>query len=445
VGTGSATLKVSFNSWRGTLVASTTHVVPVLPRKAGIKEEPVASNLVASLVHPDRSASVWTVEFSPDGSKLFTAGYPSGIVQIWDLAQQKEVRRIDTPPGLRGTGAYALLTPDWKTLYVPVEKQSLHRSERKGKLVTQVAYTGSIRVWDIASGQEKTPLKLPVGTAPGNTKLSPSGRYLIWPERASYDTAGPRPSDVTRVQDLQSGLKWKLNTEASSYALAPDERTVVAGVIKTKTTQPSIKLLDLVNGKELARLELPHDDRYFSIGPISPDGKIVWVGFQSKPGAPFESWLLDAKTLALRGKLIGKAKPGVALWGGGIFNGDGTKLLMNGQGNVLIWSLATQRLESTIAFSAVAGQVRRPVLSPDGNLMAVAWMPPVDPEIAGDTNPDPQDLPQPRITLIDLAGKRPQRELVAPHGFLGGVAFSPDGKTLAFGSAGAVHLFDLTK
>jgi hypothetical protein len=35
--------------------------------------------------------------------------------------------------------------------------------------------------------------------------------------------------------------------------------------------------------------------------------------------------------------------------------------------------------------------------------------------------------------------------LIAPHGYVGGLAFSPDGKKLAFGGAGAVHLFDLTK
>jgi hypothetical protein len=44
------------------------------------------------------------------------------------------------------------------------------------------------------------------------------------------------------------------------------------------------------------------------------------------------------------------------------------------------------------------------------------------------------------------AGRRkaPPRTLVARHGFVGGVAFSPDGRTLAFGSSGGVHLFDLT-
>jgi hypothetical protein len=49
------------------------------------------------------------------------------------------------------------------------------------------------------------------------------------------------------------------------------------------------------------------------------------------------------------------------------------------------------------------------------------------------------------VSLIPLDGSAPPRVLVAPHGYVGDLAFSPDGRMLAFGGAGAVHLFDLTK
>ena len=41
--------------------------------------------------------------------------------------------------------------------------------------------------------------------------------------------------------------------------------------------------------------------------------------------------------------------------------------------------------------------------------------------------------------------KAAPRIWIAPHDYTGRLAFSPNGKTLAFGGAGAVHLFDLTK
>jgi hypothetical protein len=61
-------------------------------------------------------------------------------------------------------------------------------------------------------------------------------------------------------------------------------------------------------------------------------------------------------------------------------------------------------------------------------------------------DPDPDDYPQPRVSILDLSGKTPPRVLIAPtHGYVGSVVFSPDGRTLALGCAGAVHLFDMTK
>ena len=84
------------------------------------------------------------------------------------------------------------------------------------------------------------------------------------------------------------------------------------------------------------------------------------------------------------------------------------------------------------------------VFSPDGQTLAAAWAPKADADVDDARDPEPRDLPQPRVSLIAL-DRSAARTLVAPHGYVGSVAFSPDGKTLAFGSTGAVHLFDLTK
>jgi hypothetical protein len=72
-------------------------------------------------------------------------------------------------------------------------------------------------------------------------------------------------------------------------------------------------------------------------------------------------------------------------------------------------------------------------------------MPKIDPELEAAREPDPEDLPQPRVSLLDLTGNSAPRVLVAPHGYTGSLAFSPDGRLLAFGGAGAVHLFDVTR
>ena len=129
----------------------------VLPPKAGPKPEPPAENLIASLVHPDRKAIVSTAVFSPGGDRLLSAGYPSGIIQVWDVAARKELRRIDILPAqARQSSDYALVTADWKRLYIPVATRTVQTIERDGKRGFRSAWSGEIRVWDLASAQEKT-------------------------------------------------------------------------------------------------------------------------------------------------------------------------------------------------------------------------------------------------------------------------------------------------
>jgi hypothetical protein len=45
---------------------------------------------------------------------------------------------------------------------------------------------------------------------------------------------------------------------------------------------------------------------------------------------------------------------------------------------------------------------------------------------------------------LDLARGGEPEILICPYGYCGGLAFSPDGKTLATGGAGGVHLFDVS-
>jgi WD40 repeat protein len=385
------------------------------------------------------------VAFAPDGARLFGCGYPSGVIQIWDVAARKEVRRIDTPPGYRRSSDYALLTLDWKTLYVPIQKRKVKPLERDGKRLYRIDYAGEIRIWDVGSGKEKEPLRPAAGSAPQYAKLAPGGRLLLCVERPSYETSHTTPKDVTVVWDLATGKKWKLCDGFAVPAFAPNGQTVAVGVHDHEAKTSAVKILDLATGKELAKLSGPEKGRQFSIGRVSPDGTVVAVFLGGKKAAPLEVWFLDAKTLEERGKLVGRGDPMRHGWGAGRFTPDGKHFVaLDGTGNALLWDVAGRKLERTLPLGGDQPAYQLAV-SPDGKTLAVGWMPKVEGELADAREPDPLDLPQPRVSLIDLSGKAPPRILVAPHGYVGALAFSPDGRALAYGSAGAVHLFDLTK
>jgi WD40 repeat protein len=445
VGSGIAQITLSFDAWTDAIVAPTSHSVNILPPKAGPKEEAIAPNLIASLIHPERTASVWGVKFSPDGDRLFTTGYPSGVVQFWDVRAKKEIRRIETPPGYRGSADYALLTPDWKMLYVPVEKRSVESFERDGKKLSRIEYGGQIRVWDVDSGKEKSPLLPTEGFGPVNGKLSPDGRFLVSIERPGYVIRDKQPPDLTVVWELASGKKWKLSDGYAMPSFFPDSMTVAVQDYDSASKMSSVRVLNLTTAKELAKLSYSEKDSRVGLGPVAPDGSVIAMHLGGQKGTPKGIWFLDGKTLENRGKLVGKGDPEMYGWGYGFFAKSGKLFIaLDGLGNVLLWDVAGQKVIRTWP-SGSSQPTGRVALSPDGKTLAVGWAPKADQELASGLTPDPQDLPQPRVSLIDLEGNAPPKILIAPHGYVGSLAFSPDGKTLAFGGAGAVHLFDLTK
>ena len=360
-------------------------------------------------------------------------------------ASKKEIRRIETPPGPKSTADYALLPSDWKTLYVPVQKRSVKSFECDGEQLTRIEYGGQIRVWDVDSGKEKNPLLPTEGFGPVYGKFSPDGRLLVCVEQSTYVVPGDQPPGNTVVWEVASGKKWKLNDVFVVPLFFADGKTVAVEDYDSESKKSSVKVLDVTTMKELAKVNYPEKDRRVALGPVAPNGSVIAMYLGGKKGAPLEIWFLDGKTLEDRGKLVGKGDPDRYGWGYGLFAQGGKLFIaLDGLGNVLLWDVAGQKVIRTWP-SGSSRLTGRFAISPDGKTLAVGWAPKADEELASGWNQDTRDLPQPRVSLINLEGNAPPRILIAPHGRVGGVAFSPNGKTLAFGGAGAVHLFDLTK
>ena len=462
-----ATATLSFDGWKGAAVAPTIHSVTVRPRRSAPVPEPVARSLIASLPLDPPLGGSWNVAFFPDGSRLWASCYPFGTVQIWDALSHREIHRIAPPPGYGTAGAYAtadyaLPSADWKTLYIPVEKRTNRRVERDGKKSLQVDYAGFIRVWDVAAGKDRGLLRPADGAAPAQVRLDPGGRFLVCVEQLGHEaTDAPQgPTEATVVWDLATGAKSKLCDGAlipgfagdgrTGLSFGPEGKSVLSALNDYRHKTSTIKVLAVPGGEQLVRLDSPEKGRYFYAGPTSPDGSLIAVYVAGKPEDAQEVLFLKARALDEYGKVsLGKPDPEQYGWGNGqfgLFTADGKHFLALADGQLLVWDVAGRRLQRTIPVGD--WWRRRLALSPDGKTLAVAWMPKdrdLESELKSGARADQKEFPQPRISLIDLAGDAAPRTLMAPHGRVCGLAFSPAGNLLAFAGGDAVHLFDLRK
>ncbi|MGL4552640.1 MAG: WD40 repeat domain-containing protein, partial [Gemmataceae bacterium] len=200
---------------------------------------------------------------------------------------------------------------------------------------------------------------------------------------------------------------------------------------------------DLAAGKELLSVRQPDDRTFFDGVTLSPDGR--WVVTTERKLTPPSATLLvlAADTLKEAVRIPGpKDADRNTYFDAVYFSTDGNTLITRSGGPLRIWDVRTGKMVDGVPVGEF--QLCRTAASADGKRIAVACLPKLDPGLGRD--PDPADLPQPRVLLVEFlaGGKHSTRWDILPAGAVGGVAFSPDGGTLAVGSSGGVHLLDVS-
>jgi WD40 repeat protein len=246
---------------------------------------------------------------------------------------------------------------------------------------------------------------------------------------------------VTRLYDLGRDRSWDLGEGGGMAVFSADGRRVfltLSGYIGQKSS--ALKVFDDA-GKEVAEMSRLDDGRRFSSPVLSPDGKTLAVSVsKGRIDEPGTLRLYDTATNKLTAEF---ATGGKFPFHAAVFSPDGKRLATGDYGHhVSLWDLGKKELlwrhavEKMHLGHSLAFDAR------GERLAGAAYRPREDEDEERD--PEPEDLPQPRVLLFDLGAKGGPRELVCPPGHAGGVTFSADGKTLAVGGAGAVHLFDVS-
>jgi WD40 repeat protein len=378
--------------------------------------------------------------FSPDGKILAASDSPGNgkdlaycAIHLWDTSTGKEIRR------LKGNARALTFSADGKRLIshdecsmcvwdvatgedlLPFAEQDAYVPpvvySPDGRTLAAGAEDGSIRLWESATGQPARRLAggdhLPFGLV----AFSTDGRTLL----SSGSDGSVRFWDVTagrEVRKLQVRPPDEGPEELPLYC-SPDGRTLAV-----KHKDGSFVLLDATTGKERCRLpgDAEHD------GPLcfSPDGRMLArVSFRFPKGgfSPTDTIQTDGLVQlwdATAGKEIRHWS--VAESGSIAFSPDGRTLLMAGIGNPMLWMRRTTQ-QTFHAWDAATGEDHPFTVRQSANVVAVAFSPDGRTLAWGDSAG--------AVTLWEVAARQVRRRLAGQQGDIQSLAFSPDGRTLA--------------
>lgn len=441
---GTAAVTITLDGWKGVSVLPTTHAVKLLPPKPRAKAEPVSERVAKSLVFANKKGTIAEVRFHPNGSRLYVTDQQ--WVQIWDAKTWKEAVRVEPMVGVRIGFVFAALSTDWRTLAHAGTLFRSVREQRDGKLYTGAEYTGRVELHDPASKEVRESVQF-LDRGPAQVYPSPDGKTAVVTTVLPHDRQSPR-QQRTELWDWENGTHTVISEAGGTAAFTADGSAVLLGTWKmtaANEVESSLVRYD-VKASKVTKTKDAEKGAIFASPVVSPDGKTLAVVSRNFKTGQQAALFLDAATFDELGRVAGPEKPGQADdFQVSAFTSDGSLVAVRcGQAPAAVWDAKQKKVVRTVPVGDSAGG---PVaVSADGKWLAVGLTPSFTVAEMLAARNDPRDLGQSKVLLVDLTDPKSEPQVVVlPAGLVSALAFSPDGKTLAAASTGAVQIIAVGK
>jgi Tol biopolymer transport system component len=277
--------------------------------------------------------------------------------------------------------------------------------------------------------------------------FSPDGKTVA----AGYDLLGDPGGGGGVVLWEMAGRKRLLDAplevkegSVSSVAFSPDGRTILAGYRGfVDTIVGGVVLWDAAGRKRVVDAPLEVKEGWVSSVAFSPDGKTIAAGYHliSDDGgvvlwdAAGRTRLVDAPLVVKEGDVLSVAfsPDGKTVAAGYSLRGE-----LGGGGGVVLWETAGRTRLVDAPLEVEEGSISSAAFSPDGKTLAAGFFRYGPVAVTGG------------VVLWDATGRKRlfDAPLEVKEGWVSGVAFSPDGKTIAAGyeyvaQNGGVVLWDV--